>query len=157
MNWVYRITVHTLTKQVRLPTTSILLKVIETAYITHYYLNMSQDGELLPTAKYSSSDINKEFSVDSTKPLTTNGTTTGPSDYIINLTQGDYTDKNKPTNNKDTKTGRLRAYVTDLQDQVNIFLTERMEIEKKRAKEAKRRLRAEAKTQAVSKDGDSTN
>ncbi|KAF6014864.1 hypothetical protein HII12_001282 [Brettanomyces bruxellensis] len=118
---------------------------------------MSQDSELLPTAKYSSSDIHKEFSVDSTKPLTTNGTTTGPSDYIINLTQGDYTDNNKPTNNKDTKTGRLRAYVTDLQDQVNIFLTERMEIEKKRAKEAKRRLQAEAKTQAVSKDGDSTN
>jgi len=106
---------------------------------------MLQGNELLPVAKYQSSDINKEFTVDDSEPLSTNGTTTGPSDYITNVTQGDYTDKNKPTENKDTKTGRLRAYVTNLQDQVNIFLTERMEVEKRKIKEAKAQLKAQCK------------
>lgn len=83
-------------------------------------------SELLPTASYHAYGIDKQFTVSPDAPHTTNGSTTGPSEYLISVTEGEFVDRDKPSESKDTRIGRLRAYVTTLQDDVNRYLTERM-------------------------------
>lgn len=100
-------------------------------------------SELLPSAVYSAPDVTKNFKVDPSKPHSVNGKTTGPSDYLIQVTDGTYNDKDKPSENKDTRIGRLRTYITDLNDQVNVFLTERLEKEKLERKRQKKLEKAE--------------
>ncbi|KAG7863801.1 hypothetical protein KL919_001116 [Ogataea angusta] len=86
---------------------------------------MTKDtNELLPTAEYSGL-VSRTFEVDPSKPHSTSGRTNGPSDYVL---AAGAVDRDAPTEAPDTRIGRLRAYVTTLQDEVNEFLTERMKI-----------------------------
>ncbi|ODV95671.1 hypothetical protein PACTADRAFT_50363 [Pachysolen tannophilus NRRL Y-2460] len=87
--------------------------------------------ELVPSATYSSPDI-PELII---KPdishgnHTTLGKTTGLSSHLVNVTKDDlnFTDKDIPSpHNKESKLGQLRAVLTTLQDDINTFLTERM-------------------------------
>lgn len=76
-----------------------------------------------PTAVYKAPDgTEKHFEVGS-GPHSTDGTSTKISDVVINA-GGE--DRDKPTEAKDTPLGHLRAELTTLQDQVNVFLTKRM-------------------------------
>ncbi|EGW34849.1 uncharacterized protein SPAPADRAFT_57942 [Spathaspora passalidarum NRRL Y-27907] len=82
---------------------------------------------LIPTATYQAPDIpHREFHPGD-GPHTTSGTTTQISDHVINA-GGE--DRDKPTPHKDTPMGNLRAQLTTLQDQLNVFLTERMKLDK---------------------------
>ncbi|KAG7879993.1 hypothetical protein KL905_001486 [Ogataea polymorpha] len=84
---------------------------------------MTEDtNELLPTAEYAG-PVLKRFEVDPSKPHSTSGRTNGPSDYVL---AAGAVDRDAPTEATDTRIGRLRAYLTTLQDEVNEFLTERM-------------------------------
>lgn len=65
-------------------------------------------------------------------PHTTNGKTTQISDIVI---KAGGQDRDKPSNAEDTPLGQLRAKLTTLQDQINTFLTERMNNEKNRSNE----------------------
>lgn len=90
-------------------------------------LTMSKDtkdttSRLIPTAQYTSPDLTKDFTPGD-GPHTTNGKTTGPSDYVLNAGQ---VDKDASTESLGTNLGQLRAELTTIQDKVNIFLTERM-------------------------------
>ncbi|ODV84017.1 hypothetical protein CANARDRAFT_236872 [[Candida] arabinofermentans NRRL YB-2248] len=78
----------------------------------------------LPTAIYTSPDLTRNFHVDPSKSHTTDGVTTGPSDHVL---KAGAIDKDKPSLiPTDAKIGLLRAYLTTLQDDVNLFLTKRM-------------------------------
>lgn len=90
---------------------------------------------LVPTAIYEAPDISegKRFHPGE-GPHTTNGKTTQISEVVINA-GGE--DRDKPSDAKDTNLGQLRAKLTTLQDQINIFLTKRMENEKNRTQEEK--------------------
>lgn len=91
----------------------------------------------LPSASYSSPDLERQFTVDPSKPeyQTTDGVTTGPSPHVLNAGQ---IDKDKPAppkkleNGEFTELGSLRAQLTGLQDDINKFLTERMELAKRK-------------------------
>lgn len=90
-----------------------------------------------PFATYSSPDIpNKEFIVDTkdARYNTTNGKTTGPSTYVLNAGQVDIDKpsdpKIDPTTQQPTQLSQLRMSLTGLQDDINEFLTERMEVAK---------------------------
>lgn len=61
------------------------------------------------------------------KNHSTNGKTTQISDIVI---KAGGEDRDKPSDHKDTPLGNLRAELTTLQDHLNIFLTERMKLEK---------------------------
>ncbi|ONH70096.1 EKC/KEOPS complex subunit GON7 [Cyberlindnera fabianii] len=88
-----------------------------------------------PSATYTSPSSTQEFTTSSIPPaeLTTRGSTTGPSDFV--LSKG-AVDKDAPSEHKDTYLGVLRAQVTNLQDQINVYLTERMRIQKEEEKES---------------------
>lgn len=75
-----------------------------------------------PSAVYKSS-ITKAFTIDTSAPLTTNGKTTGPSEFV--LSRG-AVDRDRPSDAKDTELGLLRCHLTSLQDDINEFLTQRM-------------------------------
>lgn len=76
-----------------------------------------------PTAVYVAPDgTQKHFDVGK-GPHSTSGTSTKISDVVINA-GGE--DRDKPSEAKDTPLGQLRAELTTLQDQVNVFLTQRM-------------------------------
>lgn len=88
-------------------------------------------------ASYSSPTITKTFTADPTNPRyqTTNGKTTGPSDYVLNAGQ---IDRDKPSDPKEDENNKghltylsnIRAQLTGIQDDINEFLTEQMEIAK---------------------------
>lgn len=83
-----------------------------------------------PSAQYSAPDISKSFLVENVTRefLTADGVTTGPSPYLIETTNGTYVDKDKPAVlNLNSSMGVLRGYVTTLQDNINIYLTERIQ------------------------------
>lgn len=98
-----------------------------------------------PSAVYSSPMCPaKIFQVNPNDPHynTTNGRTTGPSDYVLNAGQ---IDRDKPSDPKmdDTHPGlptplsQLRMQLTGIQDDINEFLTKQMELAKnKRVKVA---------------------
>lgn len=77
---------------------------------------------LTPTAEYNSG-LEKVRFEPGPGPHTTNGKTSGPSDYVLNAGQ---VDKDIPAEATDAPLGQLRAKMTTLQDKINIFLTERM-------------------------------
>ncbi|CAI1506720.1 hypothetical protein SEUBUCD646_0J00370 [Saccharomyces eubayanus] len=97
----------------------------------------------LPMAEYSAPDgVNKSFVPipDDPRYLTTEGRTTGPSDHVLNAGQ---IDRDKPSEPKRvqggtqmTYLGQLRTQLTGLQDDINEFLTERMELAKNKKKKA---------------------
>jgi protein GON7 len=76
-----------------------------------------------PTAVYVAPDgTEKHFDVGN-GPHSTSGTSTKISDVVI---KAGGEDRDKPSEAKDTPLGHLRAELTTLQDQVNVFLTQRM-------------------------------
>ncbi|CAI5758951.1 unnamed protein product [Candida verbasci] len=82
---------------------------------------------LVPTAEYNAPDIESHKFEPSDGPHTTYGKTTQISDIVI---KAGGEDRDKPTDHNDTPLGNLRAELTTLQDQINIFLTDRMNLEK---------------------------
>lgn len=85
--------------------------------------------KLTPTAIYIAPDIDspKQFHLSKNEDHSTNGKTTQISDIVI---KAGGEDRDKPSDHKDTPLGNLRAELTTLQDHLNIFLTERMKLEK---------------------------
>lgn len=86
---------------------------------------------IIPKATYTAPDLTREF-VPGPGPHSTNGKTTQISDIVI---KAGGEDRDRPSDAKDSELGELRAQLTTLQDHINIFLTERMEIDKNKAKE----------------------
>lgn len=84
-----------------------------------------------PKAIYSGPDGTEEFKIDPKNPRynTTEGVTSGASDYVLN--QG-HTDVDKPSDPKKdsqghyTELSKLRMHLTGLQDDINEFLTEKI-------------------------------
>ncbi|KAK6457868.1 protein GON7 [Scheffersomyces xylosifermentans] len=82
---------------------------------------------LIPTAEYTAPDVpegRKFYPGDGEH--TTYGHTTQISDVVI---KAGGEDRDRPSEAKDTPLGHLRAKLTTIQDQVNVFLTERMKQE----------------------------
>lgn len=79
---------------------------------------------LIPTATYSSPSESRpvEFHPGD-GPHSTDGTTTQISDIVI---KAGGEDRDKPSAASNTPLGGLRAQITTLQDQLNVFLTEKM-------------------------------
>ncbi|GMF08088.1 unnamed protein product [[Candida] boidinii] len=86
-------------------------------------MSQQSTAELLPSCHYEAPDEIKDFAIDPSSVHTTDGKTTGPSDHVL---EAGAIDKDKPSQHKDSKIGRLRAYITTLQDDVNVYLTQRM-------------------------------
>jgi protein GON7 len=83
----------------------------------------------LPNAEYITPDTTKTFTLENIdkQKLSSNGTTTGPSLYLLESTNGGYVDKDKPAPlNLESPMSVLRGYVTQLQDDINIYLTDRI-------------------------------
>lgn len=84
---------------------------------------------MTPSAEYTAEDTAVIFTlenIDKSK-LSSDGTTTGPSPYLIESTNGTYEDRDKPAPlNLESSMGVLRGYITQLQDDINIYLTERI-------------------------------
>lgn len=78
---------------------------------------------LIPTATYSSPSESLKSFHPGEGPHSTDGKTTQISDIVINA-GGE--DRDKPSAAKDTPLGSLRAQMTTLQDQLNVFLTAKM-------------------------------
>ncbi|QLL30374.1 hypothetical protein HG536_0A01910 [Torulaspora globosa] len=91
---------------------------------------------LLPTAKYCGSDaetVKFEVNPADARYQTTDGRTTGASPYVLNAGQVDRDRPSEPrrdANGKITALGELRTRLTGLQDDINEFLTQRMELAK---------------------------
>ena len=94
--------------------------------------------ELAPTALYSSPLGEHSFEAGD-GPHSTDGRTTQISDIVV---KAGGNDRNRPSKAKDTPLGRLRERLTTVQDQLNEFLTARMQSEKedKTANDVERRL-----------------
>ncbi|SCU97002.1 LADA_0H03906g1_1 [Lachancea dasiensis] len=86
-----------------------------------------------PLAVYNSPDVeNQQFLVDLSKERynTTNGKTTGPSAYVLEAGQIDVDKPSDPKLNEEgdfTYLSKLRMQLTGLQDDINEYLTHRME------------------------------
>lgn len=96
--------------------------------------------DLTPVARYSAPDIPEPLVITVGEgPHTTNGKTTQISDIVI---KSGGEDRDKPTAANDTTLGNLRAKLTSLQDNINVFLTERMQKakEEKGSQEVERRI-----------------
>ena len=108
-----------------------------------------------PSALYTAPDVSeKRFTVDrsSEKYQTTNGRTTGPSAHVLGAGQ---IDVDRPSDPKFLSDGRtptplsiLRMELTGLQDDINEFLTERMEL----AKNKKLKTQSQADEQRIDKE-----
>lgn len=93
---------------------------------------------LLPNASYTGPKASHDFKVDASNPryLTTEGRTTGASDYVLN--QG-HQDLDKPSEPKKidpngteyTPLSMLRMHLTGIQDDINEYLTEKINHVKK--------------------------
>ncbi|CAB4254705.1 similar to Saccharomyces cerevisiae YJL184W GON7 Component of the EKC/KEOPS protein complex with Kae1p, Cgi121p, Pcc1p, and Bud32p [Maudiozyma barnettii] len=90
-----------------------------------------------PLATYSSPDITEKlFAVKegNSRYSTTNGKTTGPSTYVLNAGQVDIDKPSDPRINpatqQPTTLSKLRMELTGMQDDINEFLTQRMEVAK---------------------------
>jgi protein GON7 len=90
---------------------------------------MTGQSELYPQGEYRNGETTKVFSTTDTpiSQLTTNGQTTGPSEYVLNA---GIVDKDRPSEfNPQNPVSVLRARLTVLQDEVNGWLTEEMQRE----------------------------
>ncbi|SCV03370.1 LANO_0G03730g1_1 [Lachancea nothofagi CBS 11611] len=116
----------------------------------------------LPLAVYKSPNVEEHrFQVDPSQDRynTTNGTTTGPSAYVLEAGQ---IDKDKPSEPKRNEKGdftylsKLRMQLTGLQDDMNEYLTHQMELAKnKKLKQAdEQRIRGEIDKLLDGGDGD---
>ena len=91
-----------------------------------------------PSASYQSPSISRQFHTAKDHPTqfqhSTNGRTTGPSQFVL---EAGAIDRDMPSPGSNSPMGTLRAKVTTLQDDINDFLTERMGVEtmEKRGKE----------------------
>lgn len=91
---------------------------------------------LLPTATYCVPDtepVKFEVNPAAGRYKTTDGKTTGASPYVLNAGQVDRDRPSEPRRDASgafTPLGQLRAALTGLQDDVNEFLTEKMELAK---------------------------
>ncbi|CCH42975.1 hypothetical protein BN7_2521 [Wickerhamomyces ciferrii] len=85
-----------------------------------------------PSAIYSNPSTTKHFTINKTDKHTTNGKTTGPSQFVLDA---GIIDKDQPSTPNQTYLGDLRSQVTTLQDDLNEFLTERMQRENSIGKE----------------------
>lgn len=84
--------------------------------------------DLTPIAKYTAPDFPNEHEITvGDGPHSTNGKTTQISDIVL---KAGGEDRDKPSEANDTPLGNLRAKLTTLQDNINVFLTERMKNEK---------------------------
>lgn len=92
--------------------------------------------------------------------MTTEGRTTGPSDHVLNAGQIDRDKPSEPERTKDgsqlTYLGQLRTQLTGLQDDINEFLTGRMELakNKKKAGADEKRIQEEINQLLDGGDGD---
>ncbi|CAN3358912.1 EKC/KEOPS complex subunit Gon7p [Diutina catenulata] len=84
---------------------------------------------LVPTAEYSAPDTTRSFTPGA-GPHTTQGKTTQISDVV---TKAGGADRDRPSEAAGTPLGQLRAELTTLQDQINVYLTERMQQSKAKA------------------------
>ncbi|CCC71967.1 hypothetical protein NCAS_0I02990 [Naumovozyma castellii] len=112
-----------------------------------------------PSAIYKHGDeLEKHFQVDinNARYKTTNGSTTGPSEHVLNAGQ---IDRDRPSDPKlldntessspsYTPLSLLRMQLTGLQDDINIFLTERMEV----AKMKKSKLASDAEEKRIEEE-----
>lgn len=104
---------------------------------------------LLPSATYSLPDSEPvKFTVDpaNARFQTTEGKTTGASPHVLNAGQVDRDRPSEPKRNtagQITALGQLRTGLTGLQDDINEFLTHRMEL----AKGKKPRIQADQEKQ----------
>ncbi|CAI4539843.1 ALH_1b_G0028340.mRNA.1.CDS.1 [Saccharomyces cerevisiae] len=117
----------------------------------------------LPVAQYSAPDgVEKSFAPirDDPRYMTTEGRTTGPSDHVLNAGQIDRDKPSEPERTKDgsqlTYLGQLRTQLTGLQDDINEFLTGRMELakNKKKAGADEKRIQEEINQLLDGRDGD---
>ncbi|CUS24715.1 LAQU0S18e02608g1_1 [Lachancea quebecensis] len=89
-----------------------------------------------PFAIYKSpSSDPRQFRVDPAQDCynTTNGITTGPSAYVLQAGQVDRDKPSEPKHNEQgefTELGVLRMQLTGLQDDINVYLTQQMEVAK---------------------------
>lgn len=84
----------------------------------------------LPSARYVAGETTATFTLEGVTPaeLTADGTTTGPSPYLLESTGGQYVDRDRPAAlTAGTEMGALRGYVTRLQDDINVYLTKRIQ------------------------------
>lgn len=92
----------------------------------------------LPSATYTSPEIESHvFEVHPANPRyqTTDGQSTGPSPHVLNAGQIDVdkpSNPNRSENGELTALGQLRCHLTGLQDDVNEFLTNQMELAKRK-------------------------
>ena len=95
--------------------------------------------KLTPTAIYIAPDIKspKHFYSINNEIHSTNGKTTQISDIVI---KAGGEDRDKPSDHNDTLLGNLRAELTTLQDNLNIFLTERMKLDENKFDEQQQDL-----------------
>ena len=117
----------------------------------------------LPVAQYSAPDgVETSFAPirDDPRYMTTEGRTTGPSDHVLNAGQIDRDKPSEPERTKDgsqlTYLGQLRTQLTGLQDDINEFLTGRMELakNKKKAGADEKRIQEEINQLLDGGDGD---
>ncbi|EGV60893.1 chromatin DNA-binding EKC/KEOPS complex subunit gon7 [Yamadazyma tenuis] len=95
--------------------------------------------DLTPIAKYRAPDFTNEHEIGvGDGPHTTDGKTTQISDVVI---KAGGQDRDRPTEASNSSLGQLRAKLTSLQDNINIFLTERMKYAKEQdSKDIERRI-----------------
>lgn len=82
-----------------------------------------------PTARFTCPGEPEHLFKPSDQPLSTQGRTTGPSEYLTNSAP-DFEDRDRPSEPAQNHYGVLRCQLTDLQDQVNEHLTKQMQAEK---------------------------
>lgn len=96
-------------------------------------------SDLIPVAKYTAPDLPNELEITpGDGPHTTNGRTTQISDIVI---KAGGEDRDRPSPASDGRLGQLRGRLTSLQDNINTFLTKRMEQAKEdSSKDIERRI-----------------
>jgi len=79
-----------------------------------------------PTATYTHRSLSKHFDIAQYPHThhTTNGKTTGPSQYVVDA---GCVDRDMPSTGNNTQLSQLRAQLTTLQDDLNEYLTQRMQ------------------------------
>lgn len=120
---------------------------------------------LLPIATYCGPDtetVKFEVNPADNRYQTTDGRTTGASPYVLNAGQVDRDRPSEPRRDADgklTPLGELRTRLTGLQDDINEFLTQRMELAKGKkpklqADQAKQEERIESEIKELLDGGD---
>lgn len=108
-------------------------------------------SSLIPTATYESPlEPQPVQFAPGDGPHSTDGKTTRISDIVI-LAGGE--DRDKPSEARDTQLGSLRAQLTTVQDQLNVFLTAKM-LNKRKLDEAENDIEKRLLDDGVDEDSD---